>query len=101
MTVDQLQQLVAARNIVAAGGIIDTDVGRFAVKPGGELNAVDEMNSIIAGLPCESVVGHQGSGYQYTNVPLGIRSPKAIIEKIRPKTGVHEHSNNFSEGNSW
>lgn len=48
LTTDQLQQLVEARNIVAPGGAIDTDVGRFSVKPGGEFNAVAEMNSIIA-----------------------------------------------------
>jgi multidrug efflux pump subunit AcrB len=49
LTTDKLQQLVQSRNIVAAGGTIDTDVGRFTVKPGGELNAVDEINSIIVG----------------------------------------------------
>lgn len=49
LTTEKLQQLVAARNIVAAGGTIDTDVGRYSVKPGGELNAVDEIQSIIAG----------------------------------------------------
>ena len=41
--------MVEARNIVAAGGIIDTEVGRFSVKPGGELSAVQELGSIIAG----------------------------------------------------
>ena len=49
LTSDKLQQLVESRNIVATGGSIDTDVGRFIVKPGGELNAVDEIESIIAG----------------------------------------------------
>ena len=44
---DQLKQLIEARNIVAPGGNIDTPEGRFAVKPGGELSAVDELNSII------------------------------------------------------
>jgi multidrug efflux pump len=36
LTSDQLQQLVQARNIVAPGGTIDTQSGRFFVKPGGE-----------------------------------------------------------------
>ena len=44
---DQLQQLVAARNIVEAGGDIDTSAGRFSVYPRGEFNAVDEIESII------------------------------------------------------
>jgi multidrug efflux pump subunit AcrB len=49
LTTSKLQKLVEARNIVAAGGSLDTDVGRFSVKPGGELNAVEELGSIIAG----------------------------------------------------
>lgn len=47
LRINDLQQLLEARNIVAPGGIIDTDVGRFFVKPGGELNAVNEVNGII------------------------------------------------------
>ncbi len=50
LTTDQLQQLAAARNIVAPGGSIDTEAGRFSVKPGGEFDAVEEMDSIIAGM---------------------------------------------------
>ena len=44
LTTDQLQRLVEARNIVAPGGTIDTEVGQFSVKPGGELSAVAEMD---------------------------------------------------------
>jgi len=47
LTTDQLQQLAEVRNIVASGGTIDTDVGRYNVKPGGELDAVEELGSII------------------------------------------------------
>jgi len=50
LTTDQIQKLASQRNIVAAGGTIDTDVGRFSVKPGGEFDAVEEMQSIIAGM---------------------------------------------------
>ena len=50
LTTKQLEKLVEARKIVAAGGSLDTDVGRFSVKPGGEINAVEEMGSIIAGM---------------------------------------------------
>ncbi|MDA1163304.1 MAG: efflux RND transporter permease subunit [Planctomycetota bacterium] len=53
LTSDQLQQLVQSRNIVAPGGTIDTKSGRFFVKPGGELNAVEELNSIVTGLAGE------------------------------------------------
>ncbi len=50
LTIDELEQLAQVRNIVAPGGTIDTDVGRFSVKPGGEFNAVEEMKSIITGI---------------------------------------------------
>ena len=50
LTSDRLQQLVESRNIVAPGGTIDTESGRFFVKPGGELNAVNEINQIVTGL---------------------------------------------------
>jgi multidrug efflux pump subunit AcrB len=50
LTTTQLQQLVESRNIVASGGSIDNDVGRFSVKPGGEFDAVEELDSIVAGM---------------------------------------------------
>ncbi len=49
LTTSALQRLVEARNIVAPGGSVDTDVGRFAIKPGGELNAAQELKSIVVG----------------------------------------------------
>ena len=59
LTTSQLQQLVAARNIVAPGGNIDTAVGRFSVKPGGELNAVRELESVVVG----GIAGEKGAGF--------------------------------------
>ena len=50
LTTSELQQLVESRNIVASGGSIDSDVGRFSMKPGGELDAVDELDSIVGGM---------------------------------------------------
>jgi multidrug efflux pump subunit AcrB len=50
LTSPQLRFLAASRNIIESGGTIDTADGRFFVQPGGELNAVDEINSIVAGL---------------------------------------------------
>lgn len=49
LTASQLSELTMARNIIAPGGMIDTDDGRFYVKPGGELDGVREIDSIIAG----------------------------------------------------
>ena len=49
LTSDGLQQLIQSRNIVAPGGTIDTGSGRFFVKPGGELDAVEELKDVVAG----------------------------------------------------
>ncbi|MHC4471950.1 MAG: efflux RND transporter permease subunit [Planctomycetota bacterium] len=56
MTLSRLRDLLAARNIVAPGGIIETERGRFGVLPTGELNAVEDIEGIIvardeSGLP--------------------------------------------------
>ena len=70
LTTTQLQQLVEARNIVASGGSIDTDVGRFSVKPGGELDAVEELDSIVGGKAGSGEEGGEGRPV----VPAGSRS---------------------------
>ncbi|QDT98510.1 efflux RND transporter permease subunit [Gimesia aquarii] len=49
LTTDKLQKLVEARNIVASGGDIDTEVGRFSLKPTGELDSVEQLKSIVVG----------------------------------------------------
>ena len=37
LTTGQLEELVSRRNVVAPGGVIDTDIGRFTVKPSGDI----------------------------------------------------------------
>lgn len=49
LTTNQLEELVSRRNVIAPGGIIDTNVGRFTVKPSGDIDAKSELNSIIVG----------------------------------------------------
>jgi len=46
LTVQQLQDIISSRNIVAPGGMIDTDIGRFGLKPSGELTSLQEIRSI-------------------------------------------------------
>ena len=46
LTVQQLKDIVSARNIVAPGGMIDTDIGRFGLKPSGELTSLQEIRNI-------------------------------------------------------
>lgn len=49
LTSSELRQLVASRNIVSAGGTIDTDNGKFNVKPGGEFDVISEIESLSVG----------------------------------------------------
>ncbi len=46
LTTSALRSLVENQNIVSAGGSIDTEEGKFNVKPGGEFNALSEIESI-------------------------------------------------------
>ncbi len=41
LTLDELRELLEARNIVEPGGEVDTDRGRFAINPTGEFHRVD------------------------------------------------------------
>ena len=54
LTIGELQQLLEQRNIVAPGGVIEADAGRFFIKPGGEFNAVEELNRVMIDLGTES-----------------------------------------------
>ncbi len=49
MSSAELAELVSRRNVVAPGGIIDTDTGRFAVKPSGNLAAEQELDALVVG----------------------------------------------------
>jgi len=54
LTTSHLKKLLEQRNIVATGGEIDTDAGRFAVKPSGDIDAVRELGSIVVGMAGQS-----------------------------------------------
>ncbi len=83
LTTDQLQQLIQARNIVAPGGTIDTAAGRFTVKPGGELNAVEEINSIATGMAGEGNEARQVYlPDQGINVVRGYVDPRQVISRF-------------------
>ncbi|GAB5513834.1 efflux RND transporter permease subunit [Rhodopirellula baltica] len=48
LTTSQLESLADDRNIIQAGGELDTDSGHFSVKTEGEFNAVDEITQIAS-----------------------------------------------------
>ena len=49
LTTDQIAVLAQSQNIVEPGGRIDLADGRYFVKPGGEVNAVEEINRLVIG----------------------------------------------------
>lgn len=77
LTSNQLQQLVQSRNIVAPGGIIDTESGRFFIKPGGELNAAEELNQIVTGLA--------GEGDERREVYLPDQGVDVVRDYVNPR----------------
>lgn len=48
LTTAQLEALASERNIIEAGGELDTDAGHFSVKAGDEFNAVQEIQQIAS-----------------------------------------------------
>ncbi|MFG0319979.1 MAG: efflux RND transporter permease subunit, partial [Planctomycetota bacterium JB042] len=72
LTTSQLEALVARRNVIAPGGTVDTDVGRFSVKPTGELDAVSEIERIAVG-----AIGHGDARAPVSLADLGLRVVRA------------------------
>ncbi|MCO6455290.1 MAG: efflux RND transporter permease subunit [Pirellulaceae bacterium] len=83
LTTSQLQQLVEMRNIVASGGSIETDAGRFSVKPGGELDAVEELASVVGGTAGAASDGSDGRPVSLSELGLrivrGYEDPPRLI----------------------
>ncbi|EMI20397.1 transmembrane drug efflux protein [Rhodopirellula maiorica SM1] len=48
LTTAQLETLASERNIIEAGGELDTESGHYSVKTGGEFNAVNEIRQIAS-----------------------------------------------------
>jgi len=47
LTTAELRQLLQERNIVAPGGAIETEWGRFGLKPTGELGSVEQLGKVV------------------------------------------------------
>jgi multidrug efflux pump subunit AcrB len=50
LTTAQIESLAKSQNIVAPGGRIDGEDGRFFVKPSGDVGAVEAFNSLVVGV---------------------------------------------------
>ncbi|MEW4486485.1 efflux RND transporter permease subunit [Thalassoglobus sp. JC818] len=50
LTTDQIETLAQSHNIVAPGGRIDSEDGRFFVRPSGDVSAVEAFDSLVVGV---------------------------------------------------
>ncbi|MEO0650089.1 MAG: efflux RND transporter permease subunit, partial [Planctomycetota bacterium] len=49
LTASKLQTLLSQRNVIAPGGTVDTEAGRFFVSPSGNIDAEREIRSVVVG----------------------------------------------------
>ena len=49
LTSGELEELLSRRNVIAPGGTIDTEMGRFSLKPSGDIDATRELASVVVG----------------------------------------------------
>jgi multidrug efflux pump subunit AcrB len=73
LTAGQLKDMIAARNIVQTGGEINTQSGSYSVSPGGELDAIEEFNSIIVDNVEVGEDGESGNPVYLTDLGLKVR----------------------------
>ena len=90
LTTGGLRTLVEQRNIVSSGGSIDTAAGKFNVKPGGEFDAVEEIESISVGAVKS---GDSVSPVRLRDIGLtvnrGYKDPASTICRFSDTTGTY------------
>ena len=87
LTTGRLKDLIASRNIVSAGGSVDTEAGKFNIKPGGEFDAVREIESVtVAGVASGDTVNQ----VRLTDIGLSVKRdfvdpPRVICRFTEPR----------------
>ena len=80
LTTDQLRNLLAVRNIVAPGGTLETDLGRFSVKPTGEFRAVRQLERVVVGAAEPSGTAGKKHGAPVYLSDLGVSVSRRYVE---------------------
>lgn len=89
LTTETLRRLVESRNIVSPGGIIDTPEGKFSVKPGGEFDAVSEIESItVAGVQSGNNVNQVRLKDIGLTVKRSYRDPASVLCRFTDERGT-------------
>lgn len=88
LTLDDLRDIVSARNIVAPGGTVHTDSASFSVRPTGELERVGELSGVI-------VAEHDG-GLPVTLEDLGLTARRTYADPPRQTVRVGDNDGSYA-----
>ncbi|MCA9264365.1 MAG: efflux RND transporter permease subunit, partial [Planctomycetales bacterium] len=90
LTTSALRSLIQSRNIVAPGGMIDTEQGKFQVSPGGEFNAVDEIGALtVATVSNNNIASHVRLRDLGLDVRRSYLTPPQVICRFTDERGTH------------
>jgi len=92
LTTDQIAALAQSQNIVEPGGRIDAEDGRFFVKPGGEVNAVEEIDRLVV-----SAVPSKGGVNPIHLEDMGLRVRRGYVD---PPTRICRYGDTQQEASA-
>ncbi|MHC4551067.1 MAG: efflux RND transporter permease subunit [Planctomycetota bacterium] len=90
LTTDRIEALISQRNVIAPGGSVDIDIGHVTVTPSGDIDAVDQLESIVVG----TVGGGEGRVPVYLidlglKVVRGYEDPPSVITRYGDARGTY------------
>ncbi|MEL6107934.1 MAG: efflux RND transporter permease subunit [Planctomycetota bacterium] len=89
LTSSRLRQLIEARNIVSPGGSLDTESGKFNVKPGGEFDAISEIESLtVSAVQTEDTYNRVGLSDIGLNVERAFVDPPNVVCRFTESRGT-------------
>lgn len=90
LTTSALRTLVEQRNIVSPGGSIDTEFGKFNMKPGGEFDAVSEIEAItVGGVQSDDTVTPVRLRDAGLKVERSYEDPASVVCRFSDTTGTY------------
>ena len=92
LTIDQIAALAQSQNIVEPGGRIDAGDSRYFVKPGGEVNAVEEIDRLVV-----SAVPSKGGVNPIHLEDMGLRVRRGYVD---PPTRICRYGDTQQEASA-
>ena len=89
LTSSRLRQLIEARNIVSPGGSLDTAAGKFNVKPGGEFDAINEIEALtVTAVETDDTYNRVGLSDVGLNVERDYVDPPNVLCRFTEQRGT-------------